>query len=225
MEHTLQLREVSRRYARMPVLTGLFYTFFPDRIYSLTGESGVGKSTLVRILAGLDRGYQGSVLWNGRDLAQCTGQELARFRQNDLGIQLQNPVLVPSLTGIDNVALPLLLQGQPVAESRKLAASALQPFGLGEAAARRVEKMSGGEKRRTAIACALIRQPRLLILDEPTGDLDARHENQVLELLGEYRSRTRACILLVTHSSAATRIADTRLTLVRTAEGGRLYER
>ena len=224
MENTLQLRNISKRYSHSQILNHVSYTFLSGKIYTLTGESGVGKTTLVRILAGLDMAYQGNVIWNGMDLAKSTERELSLFRQKDLGIQLQNNILIPSLTGIDNVALPMILQGRSVNESRVQAASVLQSFDLGEVAAKKVEKMSGGEKKRTAIACALIHTPRLLILDEPTGNLDSRHEKQILKMLHEYRKREQACIIMVTHSYAATQIADIRLKLVRTPEGGQLYE-
>lgn len=224
MDNILQLRNISKKYSGVPILDRISCTFFPDRIYAITGESGVGKTTLVRILAGLDRSYQGSVTWNGMDLAKSSEEEISWFRRKDLGIQLQNNILISSLSGIDNAALPLLLLERSVDESRAQSALLLQTLDLGESAAKKVEKMSGGEKKRTAIACALIRRPPLVILDEPTGNLDSRHESQILSLLCEYRIREHACIILVTHSHTAVQIADRRLTLVRTREGGQLYE-
>lgn len=224
MKNALALQDVTKEYGEVCVLSHLNYTFEAGKMYALSGESGVGKSTLAQIAAGLDTEYRGAVTWNGENLIEQNDAWVSEFRKNVLGIQFQSNALVPTLTAYDNVALPLILCGNSVAESQTQARRLLERLELAEAVNKKLNKLSGGEKKRVAIACAIIRNPVLLVLDEPTGNLDARHEALVLELLKEYQATAGACIIIATHSSAVVRAADVPLYLRRTRQGGRLYE-
>ena len=185
--------------ARLELFAGLSLAVSPGEAVSIVGPSGCGKSTLLHLLAGLDRPDSGRVLVGGRDWESLAPEPKARWRGETIGFVFQLHHLLPELTAEENVALPLLLAGSAEREARAAARELLSRVGLSRQAASLPRLLSGGERQRVAIARAVVRSPRILLCDEPTGSLDAAHAADVLELLlGTARERAGA-LLLVTH--------------------------
>jgi putative ABC transport system ATP-binding protein len=185
---------------------------------AIAGESGSGKSTLLNIVAGLDRPGQGEVRLDGKPLDFADDDGLALWRRRQVGFVFQAFHLLPYLTVEQNVALPLALLGVRFAERTHRAQAALASVGLEALGARRPGTLSGGEMQRAAIARALVHAPRLLLADEPTGNLDETNAGGVLACLGDAVKRSGAAALMVTHSRVAAAAADRVLRLA----GGRL---
>jgi putative ABC transport system ATP-binding protein len=183
------------------------------------GESGAGKSTLLNIIAGLERPDSGRVLFEGTDLGKLDDDALTRLRRARVGFVFQAFHILPYLTVLQNVALPLDLLGVARAQRAARAHSLLERCGIGALARSYPRELSGGELQRIAIARALVHEPALLLADEPTGNLDAATATQVLNLLREQLEASAAAAILITHSPAAAAMADRRLQL----RGGRLH--
>jgi len=185
---------------------------------AIVGESGSGKSTLLNVVAGLDRPDAGDVLLDGRALDYGDDDALSLWRRREVGFVFQAFHLLPYLTVAENVALPLALIGVAGTERASRAAASLESVGLGALANRRPGSLSGGEMQRAAIARALVHRPRLLLADEPTGNLDEANAGTVLQCLADEVRRAGAAALMVTHSRVAAASADRVLRL----EHGRL---
>jgi len=180
---------------------------------AIVGESGSGKSTLLNVVAGLDRPDAGDVLLDGRALDYGDDDALSLWRRREVGFVFQAFHLLPYLSVAENVALPLALLGVARGERQARAGQALEPVGLGGFGDRRPSTLSGGEMQRAAIARALIHRPRLLLADEPTGNLDAANAGGVLDCLAAAVRHAGAAALMVTHSPVAAARADRVLRL------------
>ena len=206
----LQLRGLARRYGDVPVFTGVDLDLAPGEFVALLGESGVGKSTLLNIIAGLDEADAGQVLLAGQDVRALPEPGRARLRRERLGFVFQAFHLLPHLSVAENVALPLLLLGRP--DDARVQAL-LTAVGLGGLGGRSPAQLSGGQLQRVALARALVHKPALILADEPTGNLDPTTAERMLDVLvAQVRSEGAAC-LLVTHSHAAAARADRVLRL------------
>src|SRR5258705_2583530 len=180
----LQVRGLARRFGPdAPLLEDVSFEVARGEWIAIVGESGSGKSTLLNIVAGLDRPDAGEVRLDGRVVDYADDDALALWRRRNLGFVFQAFHLLPYLSVADNVSLPLALLGVASAERARRAAAALEAVGLAGAAARRPGSLSGGEMQRAAIARALIHAPRLVLADEPTGNLDAGNAATVLDCL------------------------------------------
>lgn len=180
---------------------------------SVMGPSGSGKSTLLHVLAGLVEPTAGSVLVDGEDITRKPADERARRRRREIGVVLQRDNLHPLLDVADNVALPLRLDGRPTREIRDRVAQLLADVGLADRRRQRSVQLSGGEAQRVAVALAIAPRPRVLLTDEPTGELDEGNTTTLLDLMEALRSREGTAILTVTHNPAVARRADLRLTM------------
>ena len=220
MPLALVLEELSRRYRAdsAPVLDRLQLQLQPGEYLAIMGESGSGKSTLLNLIAGLDRPDSGRVLFDGIDLATLDDDALTRWRRASVGFVFQAFHLLPYLTVLQNVALPLDLLGVGEPQRQQRVLQMLEACGIGALAARYARELSGGELQRIAIARALVHRPRLVLADEPTGNLDGRTAQQLLRLLREQLHSNAASAILITHSLAAARSADRILELA----GGQL---
>lgn len=179
----------------------------------LCGPSGSGKTTLLNLLAGLDRPDRGRVLAEGRDLAGMSGSVLDRWRGRTLGLVFQQPRLLPVLTAAENVELPLWLLPLSAAERRQRVALSLSVVGLADRAGHLPRELSGGQEQRVALARALVTGARVLLCDEPTGNLDRDTAEELLELLSRLHREQRRTIVLVTHDPRAARRATRCLQL------------
>jgi ABC-type lipoprotein export system ATPase subunit len=183
-------------------LRGVSCTLRPGMQVALTGPSGSGKSTLLHLLAGLDTPTSGTIAWPGLDGSPAG-------RPGVVSMVFQGPSLLPPLDVIENIALPLLLAGCPETQARERAAAALHDVGLDELAARLPEELSGGQAQRVAVARALAARPRVILADEPTGQLDSAHAAQVAGLLLDAATRLGAALVLSTHDlTIAGRLPD-----------------
>jgi len=184
------------------ILKGVSLEVNRGETVALTGASGSGKSSLMMVMAGLERPSAGSVTVLGRDLATLDEDALARFRAGNVGIVFQSFHLIPTMTALENVLLPLELAGRRGADALAGARDALAAVGLAGRARHYPGEMSGGEQQRTALARALAPGPALLLADEPTGNLDAESGARVIELMFALRARHGTTLLLVTHDPA-----------------------
>ncbi|MFH0909505.1 MAG: ABC transporter ATP-binding protein [bacterium] len=170
---------------------------------ALMGPSGSGKSTLLHIVAGIDRATSGQCLVQGTDVGDLSETDLADWRNDHVGFVFQTFNLIPVLTALENVEMPLLLTALRAAERRDHATTALELVGLGDRMNHLPRQLSGGQEQRVAIARALVTDPTLLVADEPTGNLDAHSANDVLDLLGILNRDAGKTVILVTHDPKA----------------------
>jgi putative ABC transport system ATP-binding protein len=206
----LTLEALSKRYraTSAPVLDGLHLELHTGEFLAIMGESGAGKSTLLNIIAGLDRPDSGRVLLEGIDLCALDDDSLTRLRRARVGFIFQAFHILPYLTVLQNVALPLDLLGVPRAQREPRALQWLERCGIGALSHSYPRELSGGELQRIAIARALVHEPALVLADEPTGNLDAATAEQILRVLREQLQASAASAILITHSMAAARTAD-----------------
>ena len=203
---------------RNVALDGVDLTIEQGELAAIVGPSGSGKSTLLHIIGAMDRPDSGVVRVSGRDLAGLTDGEASRFRREHLGFVFQFFNLIPTLSALDNVALPSRLCGASITEARQGAQSLLDAVDLGDRSRDYPETLSGGQQQRVAIARALVNSPKLVLADEPTGALDSAAGEQILQFLASLSREQNVTLLMVTHSDAALAIVDRRVRI----EDGRI---
>ena len=210
MRNMLELQALDKRYGETPVFSGVSLSVARGEFVALLGESGVGKSTLLNAIAGLDSISSGRVILDGIDITGLDEARQAELRRARLGFVFQAFHVLPHLTVEQNVALPLLLNGRPDAERVRTLLRSVELENLGQ---RLPRTLSGGQLQRVAIARALVHRPSLILADEPTGNLDPGTAARVLQVLvRQVREEGAACVL-VTHSEAAASLADRVLRL------------
>ena len=175
---------------------------------AVVGKSGTGKSTLLNLISGIDRPDSGRIMIHGQDLTGLDERERTLFRRRKIGFVFQFFNLIPTLTALENVALPVELIGVPLAESRQRAGDLLDEVGLGDRLDTFPDRLSGGEQQRVAIARALVHDPLLVLADEPTGNLDETTGQRVLDMLTNLTRRVGKNLIMVTHSRDNVRSAD-----------------
>jgi putative ABC transport system ATP-binding protein len=212
----LDIDRISRQFAGRPVLQDVSLRLQPGEYVAIVGESGVGKSTLLNLIAGLDRPDSGHLALDGEDYGGLDDEALTHLRRDRMGFVFQAFHVLPHLSVLHNVALPLWLQGVDGEAAAAPARQLLAAVGLGERADSWPRELSGGELQRVAIARALVHRPRLVLADEPTGNLDPANAARVLALLGERIRAAGAIGILVTHSREAAATADRVLHLTAT---------
>ena len=206
-EAMIQVRKVTKRYQRggetLVVLDGLDLEMQEGRFYALMGPSGSGKTTLLNLIGGLDQPDEGELYVAGEELGALSGAELAHWRAANVGFVFQGFNLIPVLSAYENVELPLKLTPLSRAERRHHAEYALELVGLNDRMGHRPKQLSGGQEQRVAIARAIATDPKVILADEPTGDLDRKSADQVLELLARLNREFKKTILMVTHDPHA----------------------
>lgn len=218
---TVELSGVSHAYGRTQALRDVSLTVAPGEVVAVTGPSGCGKSTLLMLAAGVLRAQSGRVVLTGTDLADADETARARIRRRSVGIVLQFGQLVPDLPVLDNVALPLLLEGHAPREARAAAAGWLDRVGLDVPPATLPSDLSGGQAQLAAAARALVAGPLLLLADEPTASLDTATGRQLLDLLVTTTTQAGGSVVLVSHDNTVAARADRE---VRLREGSVVHE-
>ena len=203
----VDVRNVTKVYRRdaeeLVVLNGLSLQVEAGDYAALMGPSGSGKSTLLNLIAGIDKPTSGDVIVAGTNVAQLGETELASFRSHNVGFIFQFYNLIPVLSATENVELPLLLTSLSKAERRERAATALKVVGLADRASHYPRQLSGGQEQRVAIARAFVGDPKVLVADEPTGDLDAKSAHEILDLMETLNREFKKTIVMVTHDPRA----------------------
>lgn len=209
----LHASDVHHGYRERAVLAGVSLRIHRGERVALTGPSGSGKTTLLNLLGGVDRPKSGRIEFDGLCLNDLDGNGLAEIRRRHFGTVFQFFHLLPTLSARENVELPLQLLGVPATERRTRVAALLERVGVAHRADAPPGELSGGEMQRIAIARALVHRPRLLLADEPTGNLDSRNGQRILELLRELSDETGTALVLVTHSREAAAICHREVRL------------
>jgi ABC-type lipoprotein export system ATPase subunit len=195
------------------VLRGIDLSIAPGEFVALRGRSGAGKTTLLNLLVGLDDPTSGQIHVLGRDLSMLNEPRRAALRRENLGLLFQNAHLFPSLTVLENVELALRLQATPTAERKRRSLEALERVGLAARVQHRALELSGGEQQRVALARALVHQPRFLVADEPTGNLDLQTGQAITRLLRDIAHQTGIGLLVATHDAMLVASADRTLVM------------
>jgi putative ABC transport system ATP-binding protein len=210
----VDVRNVTKVYRRdaeeLVVLDGLSLQVQEGDFAALMGPSGSGKSTLLNLIAGIDKPTSGDVVVAGTNVAALGETQLAEFRSHNVGFIFQFYNLIPVLNATENVELPLLLTALSKAERRQRALTALKVVGLADRASHYPRQLSGGQEQRVAIARAIVTDPKVLVADEPTGDLDARSAIEILELMETLNRDFKKTIVMVTHDPRAAERARTQ---------------
>jgi putative ABC transport system ATP-binding protein len=218
----IKLRGVSKTYYRgneaVRVLEGLDFDVPDASFEALMGPSGSGKSTLLNLLAGLDKPTEGTIEVAGKRIDQMSEAALARWRSDTIGFVFQSYNLLPVLTALENVELPLLLTNVPASERTKRARTALRIVGLEDRVDHFPRQLSGGQEQRVSIARAIVNDPKIIVGDEPTGDLDRQAADDVLALLTKLNREMKKTILMVTHDPEAAE----RASIIRRLDKGKL---
>ena len=188
---------------QVEVLKGVTLSIGSGEFVALIGPSGSGKTTLLNLIAGLDQPTTGRVIVAGRDISKISEAELARWRTTAIGFVFQFYHLIPVLTAYENVEMPLLLLNMSAARRRQQVRTAMELVGLTHRVHHRPGQLSGGEQQRVGIARALVTDPALVVADEPTGDLDGRKKEEILDLLQTLQEGLKKTILMVTHDHVA----------------------
>ena len=209
----VRLRLVSRA-GPVEILRGVSLDVAAGETVAIVGPSGSGKTSLLMVMAGLERATSGSVMVAGHDFAALSEDELALIRGREIGIVFQSFHLVPTMTALENVALPLEFAGNR--DAFRIAEDMLQEVGLGHRTSHFPAQLSGGEQQRVALARALAPNPRLILADEPTGNLDGKTGSQIIDLLFDLHRRRDATLVLITHDPA---LAERCERTVRMADG------
>jgi len=209
----LRLEGVGKKFGERAVLSGVSLELAAGEYVAVIGESGIGKSTLLNVVAGLEPVDEGRVVFEGTDVGALDDDAATRLRREHFGFVFQAFHVLPHLTVERNVALPLLLRGAPEAEIERRARALVAAVGLAGREASLPRELSGGELQRVAIARALVGDPKLVLADEPTGNLDPVNARQVLELFRRQVKEKGAAAILVTHSEAAAAGCDRRYRL------------
>ena len=200
----------------LPVLKGIDIGIEAGEIVSIVGASGVGKSTLLNLMGTLDRPTDGAILYDGQDILKLTDRELTRFRNRELGFIFQFHHLLPEFSAIENVMMPALISGKKKKEAQELAAELLLRVGLEGRELHRPGELSGGEQQRVAVARALVNGPKVVLADEPTGNLDRNTSEEVHDLLWELNERMNQTFVIATHDEDLSRRTDR---IIRLADG------
>ena len=212
----LQMRDICKDYPMGKTVTHVLKNVSLDvsegDYLAIMGPSGSGKTTLMNLIGCLDVPTSGSYLLGEREITKCSGKELAEVRNKEIGFVFQSFHLLPKLTALDNVALPLLYGGVKKEERRERARAALETVGLSDRIDHRPDQLSGGQCQRVAIARAIVGKPRLLLADEPTGALDSASGAQVMELFHQLHA-DGATIIMITHDRGIAHHADTIMTI------------
>lgn len=206
-------RNIYKSYGSLPVLKGISLDIKEKEIICITGESGAGKSTLLHILGTLDKPDSGEVLYSNRNVFNFGPKELSSFRNTEIGFVFQFHQLIPELTALENIMLPMMIAGASKKECESRAIELLQYLGLESRKSHKSTELSGGEQQRIAIGRALSAKPKVILADEPSGNLDSKNARSVHDMFLKLRDDFGLTFVIVTHNLELPQIADRQIIL------------
>ncbi len=209
----IEIRDISKSYGSLTVLSDISLTIGSNEIVTIVGPSGAGKTTLLQIAGSLDRPDSGKVIYDGEEISSLCDKKLSHFRNSNIGFIFQFHQLLPEFTACENVALPAMIGGMSKKKAMKKAADLLDMLGLSERRHHKPSELSGGERQRTAIARALVNDPKVIFADEPTGSLDSRNRDEIRDVISGLREHLGQTFVIVTHDPTMTTIADRVITM------------
>ena len=209
----IKVESLQKSYGTLKVLKGINLEVADSSVVTIVGASGAGKSTLLHLIGTLDRPDGGRVLVDGTDLYKLSDKELAEFRNRNIGFVFQFHHLLPEFTAVENVALPAMIAGATKADAMKRAGELLDYLKLSERATHKPSQLSGGEQQRVAVARALVNNPKLILADEPSGNLDTENARKLHQLFFDLRDRFGQTFVVVTHNTELAGLADRTVTM------------
>ncbi len=210
----IKIENLHKHYGSFEVLRGVSLSIAEGEVVAIVGPSGAGKTTLLHVMGALSEFDGGSVVVDGVDVGSLTGDAAADFRSQKVGLVFQFHHLLPEFTALENVCLPAYIAGRDKAEVEQRAKELLAIVGLSERTEHKPAELSGGEQQRVAIARALINSPRILLADEPSGNLDTTNRNEIHNLFFELREKLGLTVVVVTHDDSLAEMSDRKLTIV-----------
>lgn len=209
----VEIRNIKKSYGDLQVLKGIDLVIPERKIVSIVGASGAGKSTLLHILGTLDYPDEGEILYDGENIARYSPNKLAAFRNNNIGFVFQFHHLLPEFTALENVCIPAWIKGENKKDTEKKALALLQRMGLSERINHKPAELSGGEQQRVSVARALINSPKVVLADEPSGNLDTHTKNDLHQLFFSLRDDFGQTFVIVTHDTELANMSDLKISL------------
>ena len=209
----LEVKNIKKSYGSLQVLRDINLTINQGEVVSIVGASGAGKTTLLQIIGTLDRPDSGSILYDGIDVTRLSDRKLARFRNEHIGFVFQFHNLLPEFTALENICMPALIRGESLKQARPKAEELMDFLNLRSRADHKPAELSGGEQQRVAVARALINRPSVILADEPSGNLDSIHAQELHQLFFDLRKQFNQTFMIVTHNEELAATADRRITV------------
>jgi len=210
----IQAEGIIKSYGKLQVLKGVDFNIQPAEIVSIVGASGAGKTTLLQILGTLDKADSGEISYFGKKIQPLSDKALSKFRNQNIGFIFQFHQLFPEFSALENVMIPGMIAGKSKAELKQRATQLLEELNLEDRIDHKPNALSGGEQQRVAVARALMNAPKLILADEPSGNLDSKNAKELHDLFLELRERTKQAFIIVTHNEELAKMADRRLVMV-----------
>lgn len=209
----IEIKNIVKSYGELKVLKGIDLTIKEKEIVTIVGASGAGKSTLLHILGTLDTPDEGELLYDSVNIARLSSNKLSEFRNNNIGIVFQFHHLLPEFTALENVCIPAWIKGTGKKEAELRAMELLTLLGLADRVSHKPNQLSGGEQQRVSVARALVNHPRVVLADEPSGNLDTRTKNELHQLFFTLREELGQTFVIVTHDTELARMSDRQIKL------------
>ncbi|MBQ6727110.1 MAG: ABC transporter ATP-binding protein [Bacteroidales bacterium] len=207
----IKVENIHKSYGTLEVLKGINLRVAEGEVVSIVGASGAGKTTLLQIIGTLEKADKGTVTIGGTDVSRLSGNELARFRNRNIGFVFQFHHLLPEFTALENICMPALIQGRSLKEATPDAMQLLEFLKLTDRAQHKPSELSGGEQQRVAVARALINRPSVILADEPSGNLDSANAKELHQLFFDLRKQYNQTFIIVTHNEELARMADRKI--------------
>ena len=209
----LQATNLTKKYGDLSVLKGVNLSIATGEVVSIVGSSGAGKTTLLQLLGTLEKPDSGNIIIDGVNPFELNAQKLARFRNTSIGFIFQFHQLLPEFTALENAIIPALIKGDSPAEAEKKAMVLFDLLGISARAKHRPSELSGGEQQRAAVARALINSPKVIVADEPSGNLDSQNSQELHQLFFDLRDQFNHTFVIVTHNESLANMADRKLVM------------
>ena len=209
----IEIKNIRKSYGPLEVLKGVDFTIQQGEVMAIVGSSGAGKSTLLQILGTLDKPDHGEIIFNGHSIFSLKNQALNSFRNKEIGFVFQFHNLLPEFTALENVMLPALIKGDSSQYAKEKAQEIMRKLDVADRGNHKPNALSGGEQQRMAVARALINQPSIILADEPSGNLDSKHAEELHQLFFDLRKEYNQTFVIVTHNEKLANQADRKLTM------------